>query len=319
MSDLGEDHERIKASIASYRSHFTRQKNVIKAVSDSLLARPIPMVIEELQMRYKAISQTADKLVDRFLLMAELEPDVQDWSTKTDEYMDELTIIGRNVSILLADAAKPAAPNPSIAPQALGAVAGAQLPKGPRIIDALKPKPLSQDATPGELRSWKTQFKDWFTSSEMEKFPNHVQRGFFTSCLDKHLFARISQQFTTATEVFSSAANRDACMVYLDEDFERRYPVFARRLEFFQYSQSPGQSFSDYVAELQTLGEEADLHSLRVEELYVFRVIAGVSEEKLRDRFFKLTEPTMKDIMREGSSHEAAKNILKVLKGKSFV
>jgi hypothetical protein len=52
-----------------------------------------------------------------------------------------------------------------------------------------------------------------------------------------------------------------------------------------------------------------------VDEIYVFRIIAGVTEEKLRDRFFKLAEPTLKDVIKEGTAHEAAKNILKVLKG----
>ena len=95
------------------------------------------------------------------------------------------------------------------------------------------------------------------------------------------------------------------------------YPKFTRRLNFFGYAQSKGQTFDNFLAVLKQKGEQAALSELKTEELYVFRLLTGCTDTKLREKLLDLKDPSLKDIIEEADKFENAKLNLKTLVGQS--
>jgi hypothetical protein len=119
------------------------------------------------------------------------------------------------------------------------------------------------------------------------------QQGYFYVCIDIDLEGRIKPRISPTTPIFGE----DSCVSLLEEEFNSKYPLFARRLDFFKYTQARGQAFSDYVAKLQAKGNESDLHQLGVEDLYVFKFLNGCSDPKLKEEFMRLKDPKLQDLI----------------------
>ncbi|KAG1652265.1 hypothetical protein GQR58_026433 [Nymphon striatum] len=59
--------------------------------------------------------------------------------------------------------------------------------------------------------------------------------------------------------------------------------------------------------ELKQKGEEADLHSLDISSLYIYRYITGVTDSTLRERFLKLENPTLDQLKKEARAYKIGK------------
>ena len=79
--------------------------------------------------------------------------------------------------------------------------------------------------------------------------------------------------------------------------------MYVRRLRFFRYSQKPGRRFDNFWTQLQMLANEADLNSLSTEDLLVFRIVGGCSDDLLREKFLRLSNPSLSDITTEAARH----------------
>ncbi|CAB4046332.1 Hypothetical predicted protein, partial [Paramuricea clavata] len=139
-------------------------------------------------------------------------------------------------------------------------------PRSRRINDSLKPAILSKDSSPTELRHWIDAFKAYYSSNDMDEFNREERVSYFKILLDSDLKTRIMAKMTESTDVFGE----DGCLQLLENDFLGRYPLFSRRLDFFQYQQRNGQAFTDFVAKAKELSHLADLEKLTVEEIFVF-------------------------------------------------
>jgi hypothetical protein len=82
-------------------------------------------------------------------------------------------------------------------------------------------------------------------------------------------------------------------------------------LDYFRYLQATGQSFADYVAKLRQKGNEADLADLSVDELYVFRILSGISDMKLKEKLLELKSPSLAALVAEATDFEVARRNLK--------
>jgi hypothetical protein len=94
---------------SSYRSHFTRQKAESSLSWTTLRSTPLRMCIKELQDKYHAISSPWTSWSSATYSSTSLEPDNKEWDVRISEYMDEVTVIGKDVNVLIANAGKPAA------------------------------------------------------------------------------------------------------------------------------------------------------------------------------------------------------------------
>ena len=82
--------------------------------------------------------------------------------------------------------------------------------------------------------------------------------------------------------------------------FDKLYPLFVRRTDFFNSLQIGGQSFTAWLATLTQLSEEADLPTMIEDNIMVYQVVKSCNDSKLRERFLKLKNPTLQDLLRSG-------------------
>jgi hypothetical protein len=165
------------------------------------------------------------------------------------------------------------------------------------------------------MRSWVNKFKAFYTTSCLDRCTIAEQQAYLRICIDTNLEARIQDKIQENTPIFGE----DGCIQLLEEEFLLKYPLFTRRLEFFRYNQTEGQLFTDYCAKLKAIGEEADLHKLEVDDLYVFRYICGTSDNKLKEKFLKQEDPTLDDLNRIARAYEISSSALQAMKDTSTV
>ncbi|CAB4045776.1 Gag-Pol poly, partial [Paramuricea clavata] len=174
-------------------------------------------------------------------------------------------------------------------------------PASRRINDALKPSVLSKDASPIEMRYWVDSFKSYYTSNDMDSFTILEKQSYFKTLLDTDLKTRIVSKMAEDTDVFG----KDGCIDILENDFLARYPLFSRRLDFFQSQQRNGQTFTDFLANLKELSKLADLDKLSVEEMFVFCALRGTTDTALLDDFLELQNKSLKDIENAANIYES--------------
>ena len=94
-----------------------------------------------------------------------------------------------------------------------------------------------------------------------------------------------------------------------------RYPLVMRKIGFLESKQQQGQLFSDWASRLRALGDEASLHDLTTEKIYIMHYLTGVSEEKLREKFLKEAEPTI-EALDQITQHKVAASSIRSMGGR---
>ena len=296
------DETRLRHSIRAHKGHFTRAiasaAQVIAfadANSGEQSARELSKVLDQLRQHYDKISALYLELADEF---PELEPDC---SAKMDELASRyLDCTGRLLAALKSGQAVPG-PTTRAPPPSHGA-AGTY-----RVQTALQPDKLSREATPAEMRSWARRFKSFYSTSNLDRATLPDQQAFFLSYLDLDLETTVREEIDDSTTIFGD----DSCLAALERRFAVTYPLFTRRLDYFRYRQEVGQTFADFVAKLRQKGNEADLGSLTLDEIYVFRILSGLSDQKLKEKLLELKSPTLAKLIEEATDIEVARRNLK--------
>jgi len=298
-----------KGSLAAYKGHL---KRAIRSVEAQLtfvesIQDPDALSLADLSNKLDKVQEQFDKVCGVLLELQELDDDhFDEYATQLDSFQDHFD--GLSIQVQQALHKAKAAPASSLTQQP----ASVQGPLTQRVNDALKPPQLSLDTTPTELRSWISKWRAFYTTSHLDRQSLDVQQQYFLNFLDADLHLRLSAILDPAMPIFGDAGS---CISHLREEFSRKYPLFTRRLEFFQFKQVTGQSFTDFKLKLQQKGLEADLSSLSVDELLTFRLISGTSDKALLTKFLRLEDPSLADIENTARAYEAANIALLGLSG----
>ena len=196
-------------------------------------------------------------------------------------------------------------PPPPPAPAAVAGAAQAQNERGPKAVPTLKPDPLSRDHNPVEFENWKKAFIAYYTASNLDKAKPIEQQAYIRSCTDAYLMSRIQSDLNEATLAYSTDRTTKTCLTLLTAEFEKIYPIFSRRYEYYESRQADGQQFSDWAHELRLLGDEAKLEEMTVEDIKAMRYLTGCRDPQLRERFLKLEEPNVKNFDKVVDIYEA--------------
>jgi hypothetical protein len=157
------------------------------------------------------------------------------------------------------------------------------------------------------MRSLARKFRAFYSTSNLSRAQLEDQQAFFLSYLDLDLETTIRESIDVMTAIFGDT---DSCMEFLEQKFRVTYPLFTRRLDYFWYCQAPGQTFAEYVAKLRQKGNEADLAALSVDEMYVFRVLSGLSDNKMKEKLLELKSPSLAALIAEATDIEVARRNL---------
>ena len=77
-------------------------------------------------------------------------------------------------------------------------------------------------------------------------------------------------------------------MDVLEGEFRTLYPIFNRRVDFFQVKREQGEESEEFFRRLNKLAQMADLEAMTQEELTTFRFIAACEDKQLRKQIFDL-------------------------------
>ena len=177
-------------------------------------------------------------------------------------------------------------------------------------ISDLKPAKLNRDATPLELNNWIRAYTAYAAASNFEVTSLEIQRGFVYACLEDDLQEYVSSKADDTTGVLGD----DGIICIIKKRFDVKYPLFTKRLQYFNYEQRKEQSYSEFRAQLQQLHQEANIKDLGPEEILSFRVFCGLSDVKLREKILELDDPTIDEIDAEALKYETSRAMLNACK-----
>ena len=103
--------------------------------------------------------------------------------------------------------------------------APAQLPGAPRSNDLLRPDPLNVDDRPTTVSQWKRVFTAYYKQHRMQLMSSEEQHLYFSQCLSRKLWTRISGYVKEDMPVLAKKAENpdgeepDSCFKVLDTEF----------------------------------------------------------------------------------------------------
>ena len=156
-------------------------------------------------------------------------------------------------------------------------------------IDALVPPTLTEDNSPSEYNDWKRCWRAYYEAAGMSGQDIHIQRSFLDAVLNPHLATLLRSEAIDAAEIFEE----NGCIEKLDIIFQRFYPLFIRRAEFWNFKQKPGQKYSEALAMCRRIGDECDVTSMTGEEVMCTKMITLYTDEELKAELMKPELPTI--------------------------
>ena len=307
----------IEASVAAHKGLLRHtDAAACERAREHFDARPTSFNRSELEAAHQAYKKRKQLIEEKYALIMEMvgedDPKFQNATRRCTEVEREGALELEANARLLDAAVQPAAP----VNQAPGGGVGGQGQQRMRVNEALKPDVLKRENTPEEFRSWTDKFKSYHNTSGMENLPIADRHSYLYSVISLDLETALRNKMDVDTPIFADPQNADLinCIGLLRDEFLMDYPLVIRRSDYFGLKQAQGQKFSAFAAELKRKGREADLQHLTVDQLYVFRLISGTCDMKLKEKLLKMEEPTLAEVEREARAHEAATQAMNAMK-----
>jgi len=162
-----------------------------------------------------------------------------------------------------------------------------------RPVTDLKPQQLALTVQASEFRTWQRQFRAYYSASNMAAAKLVDQQAYLLTCLDSELAKRIIRDSSPTTPVIDGMDGMVTCMSLLGSYFQAKYPILLRRKQFFSYTQQAGQSERDYIEELHSRADEADLANMNMEDMLCLMYVSGLTDSRLRERMSEVEQPTL--------------------------
>jgi hypothetical protein len=189
-------------------------------------------------------------------------------------------------------------------------------------VEALRPRDLlSLDFSPTELADWTTRWTAYYHASRFDLLPIQTQQSYLQSCIKADFWLMIRQRRHNNTPIFEDDDDDESCMKFLKEEFDQRYPLIQRRYELFSFKQAKNQAYSEYSARLRDLGEAAQLEGMTETDFYVFRLVTGLYDTKLRSKILDIADDkfTLAEVHRVARKHESTMTCTEALEEESRV
>ena len=183
---------------------------------------------------------------------------------------------------------------------------------------ALKPTfDLDTSHTTRELKKWVQMFKAYYESSDMHLLSLSVQHQYLRSCVSTAISARLDEMMSDVTPIFEPLPGGFCALKAINDIFLQIIPKFARRLELFRSHQVAGQLFSDFINDLSTAADEADIVSMRSHDIVIMLCLTGCRDDKLLEKLLKEQNPTVASFREITGQHERASISLKAMRSGS--
>ena len=178
--------ENPKASLTSYKGHFTRQKRAFDRRLDELH----PEVAENwgmLDSAFKKYQKGYDQLETAFVAVQLLDAN-PDYEDQANEAFNSIEEASREIS-------KANDGGGSIGPNGSSGSGGSK--NVAKSVDSLKPDTLTRSMKPTEFRHWRRRFDDWYATSCFGTMPIAGQIAFLRSVIDVELSDQVDFEGAT--------------------------------------------------------------------------------------------------------------------------
>jgi transposase InsO family protein len=319
-----EEQRALLATGNACRGWVTRQRAAIARLVDGVKDHPSRNAVKSLEERLEKLKQSSRKGIEAYGRAMEMEEEddartvISDRLTEMEEAADEAELMALAAIGSVEQALAPAAP-------AMAALAGMPAPgAGPpqpstRMMDSLKPEMLSLEATPIDVTAWKERFGTYFRRSRVDTWTDvGDQHNVLFGCVTNDLATRIRSSSVyrpTRGVLCANPATGDSLMEIIDTVFLAEVPLFNRRLEFWSMKQESGQTVDQFVDLLEHRGREAEIAAMARDDMIIFRMLTGVTDEGLIKEWGRLDEPTLADLKRVQRTYLAARRQEKALSG----
>ena len=170
------------------------------------------------------------------------------------------------------------------------------------IPDYLQPEKLSHEANLEEFRSWKQQFISFYKSSETDKKDDDTKMAVAQKALDKNLWQALTEAGVgSKTPILGDTG----LLATLETIIMDNYPLFNRRLAFFEAAQAQGQKMSAFRNSLHQKMKDGEVEKMTWQDHLAFRLITACRDSKLMNKFYKLKDPmTLDDVKKAIKDYE---------------
>ena len=110
----------------------------------------------------------------------------------------------------------------------------------------LFPEKLLKTNTPSEFRLWTAAFRRFYEASNLSAQSVATQQGYLLQALSPELQEVVEQKLTPAMQLFGPAG----CLDILEGEFQTLYPIFNRRVDFFQVVREQGENSEEFLRRL---------------------------------------------------------------------
>ena len=190
---------------------------------------------------------------------------------------------------------------------------GASVQKAMKLENSFKPNPgLTISNTLEEFNAWKRAFEAYYGVNKeyLEAANPEIRRQFLHNCIDSKIQAAMITDDTLKIDT-PIMGEKDSLLTWLKDHFLRDLPLFIRRYHYSNCHQRPGESFGDWWTRKLLKAEECNLDTVKKEDIQVTELICGISDPKLRDKFLKLQDPKLAELVAMGKRFDTASKLQK--------
>ena len=290
--------DKAKASLASYKGHFTRQKRAF----DTRLAvfKNQPGVSENwkvLDSAFQKYSKGYEQLEAAFVAVQVLDADpaYEAQANESFNFFEEATSeFSKAAEVRVREQRKSGDD---------GGGSGGAPKKVAKSVDSLKPDVLTKSMKPTEFRNWRRRFMDWYNTSCFEVLPVEEQTAFLRSVMEVELIDQVDFGGVTTIKV---ALDR------VEAQFMLIHPLLNRRVQFLTMQQAEGQLMSEHIIGLTKAGMEADVDTMTPEDWKATRIISSCTDKEMRTKLLEMkpavaNKPTVTELEKVVADFEARK------------
>ena len=143
----------------------------------------------------------------------------------------------------------------------------------------------------------------------MNTADNEEQRGYFYSCISKHLQSVITRNTPTGASIFKEEGQlNESGFEGLAREFHKKYPISTCHYELFMMRQPKGKTMSHYISTLLVAADIANINTLTPDKLLITLTLATCTDNALKQEWIKLEAGTMKETQDEVNMWETRMN-----------
>ena len=180
-----------------------------------------------------------------------------------------------------------------------------------RFDKLVKPKVLQYNASPAELTDWEGDMRSYAQMSGLMRGDLPMQHRVFRAFLDGTLRDRTKYKVIDTTVLFGpnpgdvkTGCSEGSFLQIIRDEFLQTHPLIGRRLRFFRTEQQQNQTGMAYYTRLYETFRNADMEGMTLESIFVMRLLAGMTDEKLLERLQKVQDKTRDNLVQEMANYE---------------